>query len=142
MVGQPEVGIGTFPGAGAVQQLVPLTGRAQAMQVILGSEDIGAREAERTGVANQAVPNEELISYVERLAERIATFPEAAARLAKRRINAAGLPLKEDVQGNAGFLQIPLCGPSSAAWIGTLVQRGMQERSCTELVLGEAVSQL
>lgn len=142
VIGQPEVGIGTFPGAGAVQQLVRLTGRGQAMQVILGSEDIDAREAERIGVANKALPDEELISYVERLAERIATFPEVAVRLAKRRINAAGLPPKEDVQVDAGFFQILSRDPSSAARIGTLVQRGMQERSRTELDLGKAVGQL
>ncbi|MFD7232816.1 enoyl-CoA hydratase/isomerase family protein [Streptomyces sp. NPDC059881] len=142
VIGQPEVGIGTFPGAGAVQQLVRLTGRGNAMQVILGSEDIGAREAERIGVVNKALSDEELISYVERISERIATFPEAAVRLAKRRINAAGLPPKEDVQVEAGFFQILSRDPSSAARMGTLVQRGLQERSRTELNLGEAVGHL
>lgn len=138
VIGQPEVGIGTFPGAGAVQQLVRLTGRGHAMQVILGSEDLDAGEAERIGVVNKALPDEELLSYVERLA----AFPEAAVRLAKRRINAAGLPPKEDVQVDAGFFQILSRDPSSAARMGTLVQRGMQERSRTELDLGEAVGHL
>ncbi|WP_392840064.1 hypothetical protein [Streptomyces sp. LN500] len=54
-------------------------------------------------MANKAPPDQELVPYVERLAERIAGFPEAAVRLAKRRINAAGLPAKEDVQVDAGF---------------------------------------
>lgn len=61
------------------------------------------RAVERAGVANKAPPDQELVPYVERLAERIAGFPEAAVRLAKRRINAAGLPAKEDVQVDAGF---------------------------------------
>lgn len=142
VIGQPEVGIGTFPGAGAVQQLVRLAGRGQAMQVILGSEDLDGREAERVGVVNKAVSDQELITYVERLAERIAAFPEAAVRLAKRRINAAGLPPKEDVHVDAGFFQILARDPSSAARIGVLMQRGMQERSRTELELGAAVGEL
>ncbi|WP_176731745.1 enoyl-CoA hydratase/isomerase family protein [Micromonospora rhizosphaerae] len=40
VIGQPEVGTGVFPGAGAVQQIVRLAGRGQAMQVILGGEDV------------------------------------------------------------------------------------------------------
>ncbi|WP_392749642.1 enoyl-CoA hydratase/isomerase family protein [Streptomyces sp. LN590] len=142
VIGQIEVGSGLFPGAGAVQQLVRLAGRGQAMQVILGSDDIDAREAERIGVVNKALTDQELIPYVERLAERIAGFPEAAVRLAKRRINAAGLPPKEDVQVDSGFFQMLARDTSSAARLGALMQRGMQERSRTELAFGEALGEL
>ncbi|MFB8034224.1 enoyl-CoA hydratase/isomerase family protein [Streptomyces sp. NPDC056004] len=96
-----------------MQQLVRL-GRGQAMQVILGSEDFDAREAERIGVVNKALPDEELVTYIERLAERIAGFPEAAVRLAKRRINAAGLPPKEDVQVDAAQFQVLARNPARA----------------------------
>jgi enoyl-CoA hydratase/carnithine racemase len=142
VIGQPEVGTGVFPGAGAVQHLVRLTGRGRAMQVILGSEDLDAREAERIGVVNKALPDEELLPYVQRLAERIAGFPEAAVRLAKRRINAAGLPPKEDVHVDASGFQILAHDASSAARIGALMGRGMQQRSRTELELGAAVGEL
>ncbi|MEV6297486.1 enoyl-CoA hydratase/isomerase family protein [Streptomyces sp. NPDC051896] len=142
VIGQIEVGTGLFPGAGAVQQLVRLAGRGQAMQVILGSEDLDGREAERIGLVNKALPDEQLVSYVERLAKRIAGFPEAAVRLAKRRINAAGLPAKEDVQVDSGFFQILARDTSSAARLGTLMQRGMQERSRTELDFGAVLGEL
>lgn len=142
VIGQPEVGTGLFPGAGAVQHLVRLAGRGQAMQVILGSQDLDAREAERIGVVNKALADQELTPYVERLAERIAGFPQAAVRLAKRRINAAGLPPKEDVQVDSGFFQILARDGSSAARLGALVQRGMQQRSRTELELGAAIGEL
>ncbi|MFI9809464.1 enoyl-CoA hydratase/isomerase family protein [Streptomyces sp. NPDC052301] len=142
VIGQIEVGSGLFPGAGAVQQLVRLAGRGQAMQVILGSDDLDAREAERIGVVNKTLPGEELIPYVERLAERIAGFPESAVRLAKRRINAAALPPKEDVQVDSGFFQILARDTSSTARIGALMQRGMQERSRTELDFGAALGEL
>ncbi|MFF3787074.1 enoyl-CoA hydratase/isomerase family protein [Streptomyces sp. NPDC001933] len=142
VIGQPEVGTGVFPGAGAVQQLVRLAGRGQAMQVILGSEDLDAREAERIGVVNKALPDEELISYVERLAERIARFPEAAVRLAKRRINAAGLPPKEDVQVDAAQFQVLARDPAGAARVGALMRRGLQKRSRTELEYGAVLGEL
>jgi enoyl-CoA hydratase/carnithine racemase len=142
VIGQPEAGVGTFPGAGAVQQLVRLAGRGQAMQVILASEDLDGREAERIGVVNKALTDRELIPYVERLAERIAKFPEAAVRLAKRRINAAGLSPKEDVQVDSSLFQILARDPSSTARTGALMQRGMQERSRTELDFGAAIGEL
>jgi enoyl-CoA hydratase/carnithine racemase len=142
VIAQPEVGLGTYPGAGAVQHLVRLVGRGRAMQIILAGEDLDAREAERIGVVNKALPDEELVPYVERLAERIAGFPEAAVRLAKRRINAAGLAPKEDVQVDSGFFQILARDPSSTARLGALMQRGLQERSRTELELGAAIGEL
>ncbi|WP_406432291.1 hypothetical protein [Streptomyces sp. NBC_01589] len=71
----------------------------------------------------------------ERLAERIAGFQEAAVRLAKHRINAAGLPAEEDIQVDAGFFQILARDASSTA-------RWMQKRSRTELDFGAAVSEL
>ncbi|MFD5057670.1 hypothetical protein [Streptomyces sp. NPDC058394] len=71
----------------------------------------------------------------ERLAERVAGFPETAVRLAKRRIHAAGLPAKEDIQVDAGIFQILARDASSTA-------RGMQERSRTELDFGAAVGEL
>ncbi|MFD8418819.1 enoyl-CoA hydratase/isomerase family protein [Streptomyces sp. NPDC059466] len=142
VIGQIEVGTGVFTGAGAVQHLVRLAGRGQAMQMILGSEDVEAREAERIGVVNKALPGEELSSYVERLAQRIAKFPEAAVRLAKRRINAAGLAPKEDVHVDGSMFQV-LAGDSAvAARVGALMQRGLQERSRTELELGAVIGEL
>jgi enoyl-CoA hydratase/carnithine racemase len=142
VISQPEVGLGTYPGAGAVQHLVRLVGRGRAMQIILAGEDLDAREAERIGVVNKALPDEELVPYVERLAERIAGFPEAAVRLAKRRINAAGLAPKEDVQVDSGFFQILARDPSSTARLDALMQHGLQERSRTELELGAAIGEL
>ncbi|MEU6341650.1 enoyl-CoA hydratase/isomerase family protein [Streptomyces sp. NPDC046977] len=142
VIGQPEVGVGTFPGAGAVQHLVRLAGRGQAMQIILGSEDIDGREAERIGVVNKALSDADLVTHVERLAERVASFPEAAVRIAKRRINAAGLAPKEDVHVDAGFFQTLARDPASGARVAALFERGLQERSRTELELGAALGEL
>lgn len=112
------------------------------MQVILGSEDIDGREAERIGVVNKALADDDLTSYVERLAERIASFPEAAVRMAKRRINAAGLAPKEDVHVDAGFFQILTRDPASGARVAALFERGLQERSRTELEFGQVLGEL
>ncbi|MFD6276036.1 enoyl-CoA hydratase/isomerase family protein [Streptomyces sp. NPDC060209] len=56
ILGQPEVGIGTPPGAGAIQHLTRLLGRARALEVVLTSADFDAELAERYGWVNRAVP--------------------------------------------------------------------------------------
>lgn len=53
---QPEVAVGVVPGGGALERLPPLLGRARALEVLLGSDDIDATTAERYGLANRAIP--------------------------------------------------------------------------------------
>jgi enoyl-CoA hydratase/carnithine racemase len=45
--GQPEQGFGLIPGAGGVQHLTRLMGRARALEVLLSAEDYDAEIAER-----------------------------------------------------------------------------------------------
>ena len=47
MFGQPEPGLGVIPGAGGVQHLVRLLGRARALEVLLSADDYDAELAER-----------------------------------------------------------------------------------------------
>src|SRR5215813_995373 len=53
---QPEPGLGTIPGAGGVQHLTRLMGRARALEVMLSAQDYDAEQAERYGWINRAVP--------------------------------------------------------------------------------------
>lgn len=73
--GQPEVAVGLVPGGGSTQRLPRLMGRGRALEVLLGCDDISAELAERYGYVNRALPADELGSFVERLAHRIASFP-------------------------------------------------------------------
>ncbi|MFF4693082.1 hypothetical protein [Streptomyces sp. NPDC001307] len=68
--------------------------------------------------------------------------PEAAVGIARRRIDAAGLPPKEDVPVDSGFFRALARDPSAMARIRALMQRGMQERSRAGLDFGEAVGEL
>src|SRR5262252_3108709 len=78
---QPEQGFGLIPGAGGIQHLARLMGRARALEVILSAEDYDADLAERYGWINRALPAESLGDFVRSLAHRIARFP-AAGRVA------------------------------------------------------------
>jgi enoyl-CoA hydratase/carnithine racemase len=72
---QPEVAVGLVPGGGSTQRLPRLIGRGRALEVLLGCNDFAAELAERYGYINRALPAHELTSFVEKLAQRIASFP-------------------------------------------------------------------
>lgn len=86
---QPEVALGIIPGGSGTQRLPRLVGRARALEIILGCDDVPADLAERWGYVNRALPPAELWSFVDRLAARIASFPAPAIALAKEAVNAA-----------------------------------------------------
>ncbi len=87
---QPEVALGIIPGGGGTQRLPRLLGRARALEVVLGCEDVDAETAERWGYVNRALPEDELRPFVERLAHRIASWPAEPLAHAKAAVAAAG----------------------------------------------------
>ena len=95
--GQPEVGAGMFPGGGALERLPLLVGRARALEVILGSDDLDAETAALYGWVNRALPDAELDNFVDNLARRIASFDKPALAEAKRLVNRRTVPPAEDL---------------------------------------------
>jgi enoyl-CoA hydratase/carnithine racemase len=85
---QPEAATGVSPGAGGIQHLTRLMGRARALEVMLGAADYDADLAERYGWINRALPANALNDFVRRLAHRIAKFPAASLVAVKDRVNA------------------------------------------------------
>ena len=105
ILGQIEVGVGTTPGAGAVQHLARLFGRGRAMEAILGADDFDAEQAERYGWINRALPDAELDAFVARLARRIASFPAEAVTSAKRVLNGLTMPGADAIRADARRFQ-------------------------------------
>jgi enoyl-CoA hydratase/carnithine racemase len=90
---QPETLMGIIPGGGGTQYMTNLVGRARALELILGGELADAQLAERYGLINRALPAEELDSFVNTLATRIATLSPEIIAAAKSAINAAAQPI-------------------------------------------------
>jgi enoyl-CoA hydratase len=88
-LGQPEVGLGIIPGAGAIQRLPRLVGFGRAKEMIFTGRILDAAEAERIGLVNTVVPDEMVLEEASRVARKIAEQGALAVRIAKAAINAA-----------------------------------------------------
>jgi len=84
---QPEVLIGIIPGSGATQRLPRLVGMGKAKELIYTGNMIDAKEAERIGLINRAVPPDRLKDEVWNLARNIAGKSPVIIRMAKKALN-------------------------------------------------------
>jgi enoyl-CoA hydratase len=87
--GQPEINLGTIPGAGGTQRLTRAVGKSKAMEMVLTGRLMGAAEAERCGLVSRVVPMAELIDEAVKAAARIADLPGPAVKMAKEAVNRA-----------------------------------------------------
>lgn len=85
--GQPEIKIGTIPGAGGTQRLTKAIGKAKAMELILTGRFLSAEEAHFYGLVNKVVPKEMYLQEAFALAKEIAALSPVAVQLAKESIN-------------------------------------------------------
>ena len=141
VLAQPEVAVGIIPGGSGTQRLPRLIGRARALEVILGCEDVPADLAEQWGYVNRALPVAELAAFVEHLAYRIASFPAEAIALAKRAVDAAELPTLEGLLEEADCFNRAVATPAARARMAAFLAAGGQTRE-GELTLGTAVGTL
>lgn len=87
--GQPEIRIGTIPGAGGTQRLTRAAGKVRAMELILTGKTFTAQEALDWGLINKIVPPEMYLKEAVALAREIAALSPVAIQLAKEAINRA-----------------------------------------------------
>src|SRR6478752_2647260 len=87
--GQPEIKIGTMPGAGGTQRLTKAIGKAKAMELILTGRFLSAEEAHFYGLVNKVVPVEMYLFEAVQLAKEIAQMSPVATMLAKESVNRA-----------------------------------------------------
>jgi 2-(1,2-epoxy-1,2-dihydrophenyl)acetyl-CoA isomerase len=85
--GNVFVRIGLIPDCGGHFFLPRLVGFHKAAELMFTGDIIDAREAERLGLINRAVPHAELATQTRELAERLAHGPTRAIGLCKRTLN-------------------------------------------------------
>lgn len=135
---QFETGLGIVPSGSGCQHLPRLLGRARALEVILGHDDVDADLAERYGWVNRTLDESSIDALVDRLASRIASRPLWLLADIKRAADAQlpsfqrGLELERDAN------RVALAAPESRALIADFLERGGQtesgERRLAELI--------
>jgi len=87
--GQPEVKLGTMPGAGGTQRLPRAVSKAKAMDLCLTARMMDAAEAERAGLVSRVVPADKLLEDTLAAADTIAGFSLPVVMMIKESVNAA-----------------------------------------------------
>ena len=85
--GQPEVKLGTLPGAGGTQRLPRAIGKAKAMDMCLTGRMMDAQEAERSGLVARVIPADQLMDETLKAAQNIANFSLPVVMMIKESIN-------------------------------------------------------
>lgn len=87
--GLPEVTLGVIPGIGGTQRLTLAIGKAKAMEMCLTARQMGAIEAELSGLVARVFSPEELLTQTLNAAEKIAEKSLVATMMIKESINRA-----------------------------------------------------
>lgn len=104
--GEVFLRVGLIPDAAMI--LLPrLVGTAKAYEMILTTDIIDAKEAERIGLVNKVVPHEQLMAATMELANNIAAKPPISVRLAIEGVRRGmNLPLPEYMEWHAQAFMI------------------------------------
>ena len=143
IIAQPEVGFGVVPGGGGLDWLPRLVGRSRALEIIIGAQDFDASTAERYGWINRALPDDQLDSFVDSLADRIAGFDRRAVATAKRLVNQRSVPPSEGelLQSFKAILEA-FTWPEAHARITAMEAKGWGQKTEAELNQTEHLGRL
>ncbi|MDA0704250.1 MAG: enoyl-CoA hydratase-related protein [Proteobacteria bacterium] len=108
-LGLPEITLGLFPGAGGTQRILRQVPLCRAKEIMFTGEHIDAATAVAIGLANRAVPKEDLMAETMKLAERIATMSPLVLKMLKRTLNAgADMALSAALQHEQAMVSLVL----------------------------------
>jgi enoyl-CoA hydratase len=105
--GQPEVNLGIIPGYGGTQRLARVINNGRALEYILTGDLFDANEAFRIGVVSRIFTQAELLPKVIEFAEKVASKPHHAVRLALKSVNAVNsMTLNEGLNYEAALFAL------------------------------------
>jgi len=133
---QWEVGVSMVAGGGPTARLPRLIGRNRALEVLLGSDDIGGDLAQAYGYVNRSLPDAELDGFVEALATRIASFDKWAISNTKRLVNAASLTPEVEMAAGWEACMASVARPATQARLKAFRELGFHKPGDVEDRLG------
>lgn len=79
-LGLPELTLGLVPGFAGSQRLSHYVGSAKALEMMLSSDPISGIEAAQYGLANAALPEDQLFEYADKMAAKFAAKSPISAK--------------------------------------------------------------
>jgi enoyl-CoA hydratase/carnithine racemase len=142
VLAQVEVGSGVHPGGGGTERLPQLVGRGRALEIVLGANDFDGETAERYGYVNRALPDDQLDTFVDGLARRIASFDRRPIAAAKNLINQISLPAIDRLLDALNSFTTALTWPEAQLRFQALRERGLNQPGEMENRFGELLGTL
>jgi enoyl-CoA hydratase len=98
--GQPEIKLGTIPGAGGSQRLTKAIGKSRAMELILTGDNFSGKQAGEWGLAAKVFETpQECLDGAIGAAEKIASYSRLAVKAGKEVVNKSqDLGIREGVE--------------------------------------------
>lgn len=124
----PEVAAGLIPGGGGTQRLSRLIGYSRALYMLAGCVDVDAATAERWGLVDGALADEQLAAWVDAFAQRVGAFPGPALRAAKEAAAASALPLAQGLLEEQRLFNGLLQDEQARARVEAFYRLGSQDR--------------
>jgi len=127
--GQPEIKLGTIPGAGGTQRLVKAVGKSKAMEIVLGgSWNLTAQQAEQAGLVSKVFPPEQLVDEALKTASKIAEYSQPAVQMAKECVNQAfEMSLEKGLLFERRLFQSSFGTPDQREGMGAFVEKRKPE---------------
>lgn len=105
--GQPEITIGTIPGAGGTQRLTKAIGKSRAMEMCLSGVPIDAQQAASWGLVSKVVPADTTVDEAVKLGERIASHSQLVVAICKESVlYSFETPLSQGLKTEKRFFQM------------------------------------
>lgn len=124
MIALTEINLGLFPGAGGTQRIIRQLAPCLAKELMFTGGRISADEAVRIGLANRAVPKDQLMAQALALAEQIAGKSPLVLKLLKRTLrDGADMPLVNALAHEQAMIGLVLDTRDAHEGIGAFLEK-------------------